>query len=223
MSNWLTERFDGQQVERPQGADLVDAAGESAAAQHQRGARRAALAARRGVHLDDVAHLRLSVRCAATSIPPPGFVRSNARAPPHRSSSPCSPSRSRPTAQAAGLAATQRAPAARDGPRGRRPPAPTWSISAPARSSTPPRPTSAACPPRSRSSTRPRARCCATARDGRLTTSVLSDGAAGRDRHDHRQRRPARRRRPDVQRPPRPTALAKQLAQRRPQARSTAA
>ena len=45
-----------QQIERPQGPDLVDAAGESAPAQHERGARRTALATRRSVHLDHVAH-----------------------------------------------------------------------------------------------------------------------------------------------------------------------
>ena len=46
----------GEQVERPQGADLVDAAGESAASQDQRGARGAPLATCRRVHLDHVAH-----------------------------------------------------------------------------------------------------------------------------------------------------------------------
>ena len=55
-----------QQVDRPQGADLVDAAGEAAAAEHQRRLRRlaprAALAGRplrlaaRGLDVDDLAH-----------------------------------------------------------------------------------------------------------------------------------------------------------------------
>ena len=56
---------DGQQVERAQGADLVDAAGEPAAAEHERGL--GALAPRprlgrgalRGLELDDVAHRRI--------------------------------------------------------------------------------------------------------------------------------------------------------------------
>ena len=52
--------------------------------------------------------------------------------------------------------------------------APTSSISARARRSTPASRTSTACRPRSRSSTRPRARCCATAPRARLTTEVLA-------------------------------------------------
>ena len=55
--------------------------------------------------------------------------------------------------------------------------APTSSISARGRRSTPASRTSTACPPRSRSSTRPPARCCATARRARLTTA-----GAGRPR-----------------------------------------
>src|SRR5262249_7546179 len=47
---------DRQQIERPQRTDLVDAAGESAAAEHQRRLG-LALAARAGLDLDDVAHL----------------------------------------------------------------------------------------------------------------------------------------------------------------------
>ena len=53
---------DGEQVERPQGADLVDAAGEAAAAEHQGGLRRALasfaanLAAGGRLDVDDLAH-----------------------------------------------------------------------------------------------------------------------------------------------------------------------
>ena len=47
-----------QQIQRPQRPDLVDAAGEPAAAQHERGARGAAPAPGRSVHLNDVAHDR---------------------------------------------------------------------------------------------------------------------------------------------------------------------
>ena len=101
-------------------------------------------------------------------------------------------------AQAAGLAATKRVLAREMARAGGVLAAPTWSISAPARSSTPPRPTSAACPRRSRSSTRPRGALLRYGPEGRLTTTVLADRAARRDRHDRRQRRPARRRRPDL-------------------------
>ena len=49
---------DRQQVERPQGADLVHGAGESAPAEDQRGLRAAPAATRGGLELDHVAHRR---------------------------------------------------------------------------------------------------------------------------------------------------------------------
>ena len=63
----------GEQVERPQGTDLVDAAGEPAAAQDQRGARGAPLATCRRVHLDHVAHEVASLNVGARLPPAAGF------------------------------------------------------------------------------------------------------------------------------------------------------
>ena len=97
----------GEQIERPQRPDLVDAAGEAAPAQHERGPGGAAPAPRRSIHLDDIAHDAQSKRPRLRS-PPPGFVASNAAWPVCSPSSPCSSSLLAPTAQAADLAATQR-------------------------------------------------------------------------------------------------------------------
>ena len=215
MSNWLTVRFDRQQVERPQRADLVHAAGEAAAAQDQRGpARTAACAGPRSVRSRRrCPSTSQSVR-SATSATSAGFRRLDMPMARSRRFSPsCSPSSLAPAAHAAGLAATQKSLASRDGARRgvlrrvRRRPRQR------ARRSTPARPTSPRMPGLGGEALHDRHRAAAaTAPRGTLTTAVLADGAAGRGGRHRRQPLPARRRRPDVRRHELAAALAKQLA-----------
>ena len=175
MSNWLTDRLRREQIERPQRADLVDAAGEPAAAQHQRGARGTAPAPGRTLHLDDVAHAPASLRRRDFRASA-GFRRlERSHGPPRRPHHAARRRSSPPAAHAAGLAATQRVLAremARSGALQRR-----------LRGGSPPASRSTPTKRRRRAHARVgrealhlrRPRCCSYGAEGRLTTSVLAD------------------------------------------------
>ena len=203
---------DRQQVERPQRADLVDAAGEPAAAQHQRGSRLPApLAPGRGVHLDDVAHVGHSLRSARDFRPPEaGCVGSNADGParrPHhaRRRWPCSRVRRRRP----GSPRPAR-PGARDGARGRLLRRLRGRPRTPGGSSTPPRADVARMPASVEKLYTTATAMLRYGADGTSDHLRAVHDAARRDRHDRRQPRAARRRRPDVRHAPRSTALAAQ-------------
>ena len=210
---------DGQQVERAQRADLVDAAGEAAAAEHERGLR--ALRAPRGLaagpvlglrlELDDLAHGQ-AVYGARGRWPAaaPGSRRTfdrpvllsirwmrraprNAAGARRRSPAPA------PAAayDAADLRSTlAREMRARDPVLGRLRARPGLRRASSSRCARRP----PACRPRSRSSTRPRRRCCAWARPRRSTRAPSATARARRRRRPARRPRARRRRRPVLRR-----------------------
>ena len=107
----------GQQIERPQRPDLVDAAGEAAAAQHERGPGGAAPLPRRSIHLDHIAHTR-SLECRDFS-PAAGFRSLEPRMARLFALAVLLVLLLAPPAQAGDLAATQRVLEPRDGAFGR--------------------------------------------------------------------------------------------------------
>ena len=189
---------DGQQVERAQRADLVDAAGEAAAAEHERrlgataaspscaASPRGRLAAllRSGVKLDHLAHARplyvagyTNGRRDSDAPAVVGYQRGACRvvaAGPRPARARRRPRPRRPGPHADRLGAD---PA----PRGRARRRVRARCSRAAPSCSPPRPRLPRRRPRSRSSTRRPRRCAATARRGTLNTSAVSAAGIGGD------------------------------------------
>ena len=208
---------DRQQIERAQRADLVDAAGEAAAAEHERGLRAlarggAAAGSSCGSSLTTLpisgVYGRCGAGCAAAGAPPTApccCVRAMRRLSP-----PCSRSPRRSPARPGrrDLEPDLRA-IAREMRLARWPPAPTCAIWTPARSSSRCARTPSASRPRSRSSSRPRPRCCGSdprRRCRRSPSSRRRDRRAGRDAA--RRSRARRRRRSVLRRRVRPAAGA---------------